>query len=160
VDDAWFEHAVDHQILGLPLRLCPPEEMIWSKAFIQERERYDGADVIHLLRELGPALDWSRLLMRFDSHWRVLLGMIVMFGFVYPDCRDRVPAWVTADLIRRFHEERAEPASRACNGTLLSREQYLHDLDRLGYRDPREKPYGRMTRREIRIWTAAIADKK
>src|SRR5207244_3914485 len=38
VDHLWFEHAVSHDILGLPVRLCPPEEMIWSKAFIQERE--------------------------------------------------------------------------------------------------------------------------
>ena len=56
--------------------LSPPEEMIWSKAFVQERERYDGADVIHLLRELGPTLDWPRLLMRFGDRWRVLLSFI------------------------------------------------------------------------------------
>ena len=49
-------------VLGVPVRLCPAEEMIWSKAFIQERERFDGADVLHLLRELGPSLDWPRLL--------------------------------------------------------------------------------------------------
>src|SRR5262249_39233943 len=71
VDDVWFEHAVDQQVLGLPLKLCPPEEMIWSKAFIQERERYDGADVIHLLAELSPKLDWPRLMTRFGDHWRV-----------------------------------------------------------------------------------------
>jgi hypothetical protein len=49
VDDEWFAHAVEAQVLGMPLQLAPPEEMIWSKAFILERERYDGADVTHLL---------------------------------------------------------------------------------------------------------------
>jgi hypothetical protein len=43
VDDEWFAHAVSDEVLGLPARLCPAEEMIWSKAFIMERERYDGA---------------------------------------------------------------------------------------------------------------------
>src|SRR5207237_8920159 len=79
VDDAWFDHAVDDLVLGLHLKLCAPEEIIWSKAFVQERERYDGTDVIHLLRELGPTLDWRRLLVRFGEHWRVWLSYLGRF---------------------------------------------------------------------------------
>src|SRR5207247_3437928 len=60
VDDFWFEHAVKTNVLGLIVRMMPVEEMSWSKAFIQERERFDGADVLHLLRETGPSLDWPR----------------------------------------------------------------------------------------------------
>ncbi|MFL6716318.1 MAG: nucleotidyltransferase domain-containing protein, partial [Burkholderiaceae bacterium] len=48
VDDAWFEFAADAQVLGLPARISPIEEMIWSKAFIMEKERFDGADIAHL----------------------------------------------------------------------------------------------------------------
>ena len=48
-------------------RLCPVEEMIWSKAFIMERERYDGADIMHLLLACAEALDWARLLSRFGD---------------------------------------------------------------------------------------------
>lgn len=159
VDDGWFEHAVEQEILGLPLRLCPPEEMIWSKAFVQERERFDGADVLHLVREFGPALDWHRLLTRFGPHWRVLFSHVVLFGFVYPNQRHRVPAWVVRELTRRFVAERPEPANRVCNGTLLSRGQYLPDLDLLAYDDARIEPTGRMTREEAGIWTAAIGDR-
>ncbi|HWW83807.1 MAG TPA: nucleotidyltransferase family protein [Vicinamibacterales bacterium] len=156
VDDDWFGHAVDHEFLELPLKLCPPEEMIWSKAFVQERERFDGADVLHLFRELGPELDWARLLERFADHWRVLLAHIVLFGYVYPDSREKVPQWVTTTLVRQMTRERAEPDNPLCMGTLLSREQYLSDLRCLGYRDAREQPNGPMTREEIDIWTAAI----
>ena len=46
----------------MPVLLAPPEEMIWSKAFVCERERYDGADVNHLLRACGRQMDWQRLL--------------------------------------------------------------------------------------------------
>jgi hypothetical protein len=42
--------------------------MIWSKAFIMERERFDGADVMHLIHENANRLDWNRLLERFGQH--------------------------------------------------------------------------------------------
>jgi hypothetical protein len=138
------------------MRLCPVEEMIWSKAYVQERERFDGADVLHLFRELGPTLDWARLLMRFGMHWRVLLSHIVLFGFVYPDERHRIPSWVTEELTQRLASERTEPSNRVCHGTLLSREQYLFDLIRLGYQDARLQPIGNMTREELAAWTEAI----
>jgi hypothetical protein len=156
VDDLWFAHAVTADVLGMPMQLCPAEEMIWSKAYVQERERFDGADVLHLLRQCSGSLDWKRLLMRFGEHWRVLLGHIVLFGFVYPDQRDAVPSWVTEALMRSLASDRVEPQAGMCNGTLLSREQYLHDLQHFGYGDPRVEPSGHMTSEEAAIWTAAI----
>jgi hypothetical protein len=159
VDDLWFDHAPRTNVLGVIVRLSPAEEMIWSKAFIQERERFDGADVMHLLRELGPSLDWPRLLMRFGDYWRVLLSHLIMFGFVYPDKRQNVPTWVTDELLRRLSVSRPNLQNDKCYGTLLSREQYLHDLERLKYRDARAQPEGPMTSEHIDIWTAAIHEK-
>ena len=131
VDDLWFDHAVKTNVLGLIVRLCPAEEMIWSKAFIQERERFDGADVLHLLRETGPSLDWPRLLMRFGDHWRVLLGHLILFGYAYPDKRQNFPPWVMEELLRRLNASRPNLQNDVCYGTLLSREQYLHDIQRV-----------------------------
>jgi hypothetical protein len=156
VDDLWFEHAVKTNVLGLIVRISPVEEMIWSKAFIQERERFDGADVLHLLRETGPSLDWPRLLMRFGDYWRVLLSQLIMFGFVYPDKRQNIPSWVMEELVRRLTVSRPNLQNDVCYGTLLSREQYLHDLDAWKYRDARQEPYGPMTGEQIEIWTAPI----
>jgi hypothetical protein len=160
VDDVWFQYAVDSEVFGRRIKLCPAEEMIWSKAFVQERERYDGADVLHLFRELAPTLDWSRLLWRFGPHWRVLFSLIVLFGFVYPDQRGQIPARVSAELLRRLAIEHADGEDRVCYGTLLSREQYLVDLERFGYRDGRIEPDGQMTPTEAEIWTKAIPEKK
>ena len=160
VDDLWFEHAPKTNVLGLIVRLCPVEEMLWSKAFIQERERFDGADVLHLLRETGPSLDWPRLLMRFGDYWRILLSHIILFGFVYPDKRQNVPAWVMEELMRRLSVSRPNLQNDICYGTILSREQYLHDIEHLKYRDGREEPEGLMTRDQIKIWTDAIPTRK
>jgi putative nucleotidyltransferase-like protein len=159
VDDLWFEHAPKVNVLGLIVRLSPVEEMIWSKAFIQERERFDGADVLHLLRETGPSLDWPRLLMRFGDYWRVLLSHLILFGFAYPDRRQNIPNWVNEELLRRLSVSRPNLQNDICYGTLLSREQYLHDVEHWKYHDAREQPYGPMTREQLEIWTAAIKEK-
>ncbi len=161
VDDEWFEHAVDAELLGIPVRLCPPEEIIWSKAYVQERERFDGADIAHLIRKSGRDFDWRRLLRRFGDQWRVLLAHLVNFGFVYPGERDVVPEWVIGELADRLTREAAEPPPRdkVCQGTLLSREQYLVDIGMWGYEDARLRPRGEMTAAEITHWTAAIAHK-
>jgi hypothetical protein len=158
VDDLWFAHAPPGEVLGTRVRLCPPEEMIWSKAFIMERERYDGADIAHLILACGRELDWRRLLRRFGRRWRVLLSHLVLFGFTYPGERDVIPEEVMAHLLRRLDRERAEPVpgARVCDGTLLSREQYLVDVTERDYEDGRLTPRGPMTAAEIAHWTAAI----
>lgn len=158
VDDEWFEHAVEGNVLNLSVRLCPPEETIWSKAFVAERERYDGADIAHIIRGVGEHLAWDRLLRRFQEHWRVLMSHLVLFGFVYPGERDRVPAWVTETLIHRMQQETrsSQPVQRLCRGTLLSRSQYLVDIMLWRYQDARLRPQGPLTGEEVAHWTAAI----
>jgi hypothetical protein len=162
VDDSWFEHGLETEVFDLPVRLCPPEETIWSKSFVMERERYDGADIAHLIRACGEGLDWRRLLARFGPHWRVLFNHLVLFGYVYPGERWRVPEHVTRELIERLQQEGRRPPlpDRVCQGTLLSREQYLIDIERWGYRDARLLPKGTMTREEIKKWTAPVRDEQ
>lgn len=158
VDDEWFAHAVDEEVLGVPVKLCPPEEMIWSKAMIMERERYDGADVAHLFRHCSGLLNWERLLRRFGANWRVLLAHLVLFGFIYPGERALIPSAVMKDLVNRLLAELDVPTrnSKVCQGTLLSRAQYLVDIDEWGYEDARVQPRGSMTEDQIAVWTAAI----
>ena len=149
VDDEWFEHAVDAELLGIPVRLCPPEEIIWSKAYVQERERFDGADIAHLIRKSGRAFDWRRLIRRFGDHWRVLLGHLVNFGFVYPGRAGHRPRLGHSRACRPPDREAEEPPppDKVCQGTLLSREQYLVDIALWGYEDARLEPRGRDDRR-------------
>jgi hypothetical protein len=157
VDDQWFRFAVDDEILGVPVKLVPMEELVWTKAFVMERERYDGGDVIHLVRVCGRRLDWARLVARFGDNWQVLLGHLVFFGFVYPSERGLVPADVMATLLERLDRAmRAPPGERVCRGTLISRAQYLVDIEQWGYIDPREAPRGGMSEAEIEQWTEAI----
>jgi hypothetical protein len=124
-----------------------------------ERERFDGADVAHLIRAKAETLDWERLVHRFGAHWRVLFAHLFLFGYVYPAERVRIPSWLLSDLTERLaRDQNHQPGDESlCQGTLLSRSQYLIDLERWGYEDPRLSPRGRMTAEDIARWTDAIA---
>ncbi len=158
VDDRWFEHAVKDQVFGVDTQLIPAEEMIWSKGLIMERERFDGADVAHVFRAVGDRLDWNRLLERYGVYWRALYAHLVMFGFIYPSDRDKVPAWVMDELAKRMHDETQAGATgeKVCYGTIISRQQYLKDVGDWGYSDAR-LVHGTMTEDDIAHWTAGIA---
>jgi hypothetical protein len=157
VDDDWFNYAVPSRVLDVPVLLCPVEETIWSKSFVMERERYDGADVAHLLHACAGSLDWDRLSQRFGKHWRILFAHLTLFGFIYPSERRRIPDAVMRECMRLLdHEMRHTSARRICRGTLTSRAQYLVDLELWGYEDARLAPHGSMSEEEASIWTAAI----
>ena len=157
VDDDWFKHAVPSRVLDVPVLLCPVEEMIWSKAFVMERERYDGADVAHLLHACAESLDWDRLSHRFGKHWRILFAHLTLFGFIYPSERRRIPEALMRECLRLLdYEMRHAPSRRICRGTLTSRAQYLADLELWGYEDARLAPHGSMSEEDASIWTAAI----
>jgi hypothetical protein len=158
VDDVWFEHAVKDRVFGVACELIPPEEMIWSKGLIMERERYDGADVAHVIRAVGDRLDWRRLLQRYGKYWRALYAHIVMFGFIYPSDRDKVPDWVVNELTKRMSEEAqaGNSGEKVCYGTIVSRQQYLTDINDWDYADARLRDEV-MSAGEIEQWTAGIA---
>ena len=158
VDDLWFERAHNSNFLGLEVKLCAPEEMIWMKAYIMERERFDGADVAHILQSCADKLDWPHLVRRFGLDWRVLLSHLVLFGYIYPGERDKIPTAIIDDLIARLRSEKGTAgANRICNGTLLSRKQYLLDVRERGFRDARLQARVHMNAKDIAHWTRAIA---
>ncbi len=155
VDELWFQYALDGSCGGIPVKLAPPEEMIWQKAFIMERERFDGADIAHLLHVRGKTLNWERLLNRFGDHWRVLLSHLVMFGFIYPGEQSLIPVGVMHELTDRLRKELDSPlpADLECAGTLLSREQFNVDVNEWNYTDARLWPKGQMTPLQLAEWT-------
>jgi hypothetical protein len=157
VDDEWFENGVAADVLGMDARLVPIEEMIWTKSFVMERERFDGADVAHLLLASGEQIHWPRLLERFGDNWRVLFAHLALFGFIYPHARDTIPGWVLQELSERLQMEPSSAAAlRVCRGTLLSREQFLRDVRDEGYLDARLQPLGSLTTSELAPWSAEV----
>jgi hypothetical protein len=153
----WLAKATDEELLGVPVKHCAPEEMIWMKAYIMERERFDGADIAHIFLCCAAEIDWAHLVRRFGSDWRVLLSHLILFGYIYPGERARIPAAIMEDLITRLRgEARTAEPERLCRGTLLSREQYLVDVQEWGFRDARLEERVQMNEKDIADWTDAI----
>ncbi|HLN21373.1 MAG TPA: nucleotidyltransferase [Bacteroidales bacterium] len=137
VNDSWYEHAVQAEFQGIKVRLIAPEELIWAKTYVQNRERFDGADVNHLILKTGKDLDWKRLLSHLEQHWHLLLAEIINFQFVYPtDFREIVPKWLFDELIARAVEQYDLPSSveRVCRGPIIDQTQYSMDIKEWNYR--------------------------
>jgi predicted nucleotidyltransferase len=148
VDDEWFDHAIDAEIHGYPTRLVPAEEQLWSKAFVQNRDRFDGADVHHLVLARGKDMDWQRLLRRFTGHEAVLYAHLVMFQYVYPTERDCVPDDVMQRLQERMASEPA-PTQPITRGTVIAQRPYLTAVHKWGFVDGRLIPHGPLTTNEL-----------
>lgn len=141
VDETWFQYAPRVDLLNLPLQLCPVEEMIWQKAFIMSRHRYDGNEVAHLLRGWGEQLDWDRLRRRFGEHWPVLLNHLILFRFVYPGKQSVVPKPLMDELTAQLAADVQNPPPidpDMCRGTFVSHTDYDIAIREWGYFDARQ----------------------
>ena len=155
VDDIWFQHSHEATIFDMHVRVVPPEELIWQKAYIMERERFDGADVAHMVKACGGRLDWNRLGQRFGSDWRVWWSHLILFGFIFPSKRHLIPLELMKEFAARVLQEQNEPflGDPICNGTLLSRIQYQPDLRE--FVDARKAARSEMSNEETQRWVEA-----
>jgi hypothetical protein len=138
IDADWFEHSRAGILAGTPVRVAPPEELLWHRLFVSERHRSDVSDILHLILTRGDEFDWERLLDRVDEHWRLLLAQVHLFDFVYPGHRPRIPQWVRRrlyDAAEAAIDDVGDPA--VCQGTLISRFSYNIDVIEWGFRDLR-----------------------
>jgi len=137
VDETWYERSIACEFVGKQVRMIPPEELIWCKLYVQNRERFDGADINHIMLKYGQKLNWKHLLFRMDQHWHLLLAQILMFQFVYPaDYHDIIPKWLFDELINRANEQYEIPASleKVCRGPVIDQTQYCTDIKEWNYK--------------------------
>ncbi|HEV2279909.1 MAG TPA: nucleotidyltransferase [Acidobacteriaceae bacterium] len=136
VDASWIERSPTDQILGLPCRVLAAEEMIASKVFVTRRERFDGADVAHLIRACGDRLDWQRILDLLGCHWELLYWSLVFYAYIYPANISLVPQRIWAELGGRFQEHVAHPPKEApSRGSLVDPFMFAIDVNEWGERD-------------------------
>ena len=137
VTDLWLERSVPARLFGMDVRVLGVTELIWSKVFIQNRDRYDGADVAHLILKKHEEIDWKLLLSYMDQYWEVLLTHILNFRFIYPSERELIPRWLLDELLARLQRQIELPTSRikVCRGRLFSELDYTVDIVHWGFAD-------------------------
>src|SRR5258707_3819713 len=78
-------------IHGVETRVLAPEELVTSKIFVAKRERFDGADIAHIIYSTYPSFDWDRELQLAGEHWEMVLWSPLLFRYVYPAQTHYVP---------------------------------------------------------------------
>jgi hypothetical protein len=137
VTEQWFEEICTARLYGVEVRVLPPTELVWSKLFVQDRCRYDGADIAHVILKQSARIDWKRLLGYAEQYWEVLLAHVINFRFIYPSERHRIPSWLLDELLERLQQqaELPEPQTKVCRGRHFSRIDYLVDIAEWGFAD-------------------------
>jgi len=128
VDQSWIDRACRSKVLGVPVKVLAPEELIGSKLFVAFRERFDGADIAHVIYAAGNRMDWQRILDSVGEHWGVLLWSLVLFHYVYPGS-NVVPKWVWRELLGRLISELAHSDPKASfRGSLIDDRMFAIDI--------------------------------
>ena len=136
VDAEWIRRSHPATILGIKTRVLAPEELIASKLFVTRRERFDGADIAHVIYALGGRLDWDRILELAGEHWEQVLWALVLFRYVYPAQTHYVPQSVWEDLLGRFAKELRSPDPKArFRGSLIDDKMFAIDVEEWGLDD-------------------------
>ena len=137
VTDDWFANAPMAELFGAQVRLVPPTQFIWSKIFVQDHHRYDGADVAHIILKKHDQIDWRQLLSHMELYWEVLLMALLNFRFIYPSERHVVPRWLMDELLERLGDQYdvKGPGKKVCRGRIFSPRDYAIDVDRWGFSD-------------------------
>ncbi len=136
VDYSWIKRAIPAQVLGLPVRVLAPEELIASKVFVTFRERFDGADICHIIFGLKGQLDWHRLMHLMGEHWEMLLWALVLYQYVYPAYSSYVPREIWDELLQRFKVELQHPNNGLqFRGSLVDDKMFAIDVAEWGKRN-------------------------
>ncbi len=133
VDQSWIDRGSDSVVLGVRARVLAPEELIASKLFVDFRERFDGADIAHVIYGTQGRLDWTRLYQLAGEHWELLLWQIVFFHYIYPSKQDYIPREVWDDLLARLKSQLDSPLKDpAFRGSLMDEKMFAIDIHEWG----------------------------
>jgi hypothetical protein len=133
VDRSWIERGSPFEVVGIPARVLAAEELIASKLFVTFRERFDGADIAHVIHGTKGNLDWQRIMHLVGDHWEVLLWAMMLFHYIYPANTDYIPRAIWDDLLTRFRAEIDNPDPNAhFRGSLIDENMFAIDVHEWG----------------------------
>jgi hypothetical protein len=97
---------------------------------VARRERFDGADIAHVIYGTYGSFDWRREMELVGEHWEMLLWSLVLFRYVYPAQSHYVPAEIWCELLRRFEAEIRNTDSEATfRGSLVDDNMFAIDVN-------------------------------
>jgi hypothetical protein len=119
VDKSWLSRGTMIRIFDKQVRILAPEELIWSKLYVMQRDRCDWPDVLNLLSATGSHLDWSHLLKQVAEDKPLLRGVLSIFSWVSPEQAMSIHRRVWSSLGLSFPTPAHDPEGRPSRPALL-----------------------------------------
>jgi predicted nucleotidyltransferase len=133
VDDTWMKRAQPAVIAGVQSQILSAEDLLASKLFVTRRERFDGADIAHIVYRTKGKLEWKRILEIARENWEILLWSLMLFRYVYPAHSNYVPAPLWQDLLSRYMHLVQHPNPKApFRGSLVDENIFAIDMNEWG----------------------------
>ncbi len=130
VEESWIERARPAVVHGVKTRVLAAEELVASKIFVAKRERFDGADIAHVIYGTYGDFDWKREMELVGEQWEMLLWSLLLFRYVYPAQSHYVPSEIWCELLTRFRREVKDPDPQArFRGSLIDENMFAIDVD-------------------------------
>jgi hypothetical protein len=137
VDQSWIARSSPTTVFDVKTRVLGAEELLASKLFVQFRERYDGADMVHVIYATRGNLDWQRILSLVGEHYELLLSILVLFHYIYPTCGSYIPEEIWNTMLGKLQQSLARPdPATSFRGSLLDEKMFAVDVNEWGLPDP------------------------
>lgn len=146
VDQSWIARAQPATVFDIATRVLAAEELLASKLFVTRRERFDGADIAHIIFATRGELDWNRVLELASDHWELVLWNLILFRYVYPGQRDYVPESLWRELLGRLVEDRSPNKPATFRGSLVDDNMFAIDVEEWGLENVLRDYQGRRTK--------------
>jgi Nucleotidyl transferase of unknown function (DUF2204) len=140
VDQSWIDRGSPADVLGVPVQVLAAEELFASKLFVTRRERFDGADLCHIIYGAKGKLDWARIMALVgEAHWELVLWAILLYDYVYPGNSAYIPRNFWDDLLGRLRQTIDRPSPAPFRGSLIDPKMFAIDVDEWGMGDLSEE---------------------
>lgn len=98
VDSDWILNGPVVRLRGKQIRVVAPEELLWAKLYVLQRDRCDWPDVLNLVHAMAGRLNWRHLLDRLGQDAALLSSLLIVFCWLRPDSARRLPSWLWREL--------------------------------------------------------------
>lgn len=139
IDMGWVRRSRRAQVFGMTVPLLALEELIISKIYVTRRDRFDGADIAHLIHGAKGQLDWNWISRCLGKDQRLLFWHFVFFQYVYPGHVHYLPASLMDRIYESMVRSRAAPPDeKTFRGMLVDPVSFEVDCRDWGYEDVRD----------------------
>ena len=140
VTEEWFRSCHRAELLGVPTCMLGLEELIATKVYLAARDRFDGADIVHLIRAVRGEVDWEHVVHLLGGDEEVVLWHLLLFDMVYPGHSEFLPRGLMERAFARAQARWAQPHDpRRFRGMLFDPEALAIDVREWGYEDDRDR---------------------